>query len=281
MLLNKIFIVIVLYKTRLEESKTIQSLESVLKETVNLLVYDNSPIRQYACTNFMLNKFNVHYYHDQTNSGLSTAYNLAINLAKEFNIPWLLLLDQDTTFTKNYIEEILSLEIGKMPENIVAIIPKTISSSNEMLISPCKMLLGGIWKPIKNIQSGILNTKVSAINSGSILKIVYIDSINGFSLKYTLDMLDHWYYRRIFEDNKAVYLMHSCIYQDLSVFGNFEENVSLARYQQMLNSEMVYIKEDGLLSLIVFKIRLVFRFLKQLKYKNRGYLKCTVNYLFK
>jgi len=280
MILSNIYIVVVLYNKRLEESKTIQSLGDILEDHMNLMVYDNSPIRQYECTNFTLNKFKVHYYHDQTNSGLSKAYNLAINLANELNFSWLLLLDQDTTFTRNYIEEILSLDIIKMPENVVAIIPKIVSSSNGMMISPAKMLLGGITIPIKN-QYGILNNKVSAINSGTILKILYMESINGFSLKYTLDMLDHWYYRKIYEDKKVVYLLHSFIYQDLSVSGNFEENVSPARYKQMLKSELLYIKGDGLLSLSIFKLRLIFRIIKQLGFKRKCYCRLTIKYLFR
>ena len=50
--LKDIFFVIVLYKSSLEDSKTINSLESIIGDGFNLYVYDNSPERQYENDNF-------------------------------------------------------------------------------------------------------------------------------------------------------------------------------------------------------------------------------------
>lgn len=277
--LKEIFLVVVLYKTSLENSKTINSLENVIGEKVNLFVFDNSPIRQYESDDFDFKSFKVRYHHDSTNPGLSVAYNYALDLASNINYSWLLLLDQDTTFTKQYIQEIKRLDINNISNAVVAIIPRVISVVGERIIAPTKMLLGGICRPIK-LLGGVITTPISGINSGTFLRISYINSINGFSEKYTLDMLDHWYFRKLFRDGKSVYLMESEIYQDLSVFGNFEENVSFNRYRQMLNAEAFFIKEEGLLSLLIYKLRLFLRVLKQLRYKNCKYYKFTLKMIF-
>lgn len=279
MILKEIFLVVVLYKTSLENSKTINSLENVIGEKVNLFVFDNSPIRQYESDDFDFKSFKVRYHHDSTNPGLSVAYNYALDLASNINYPWLLLLDQDTTFTKQYIQEIKRLDINKISNAVVAIIPRVISVVGERIIAPTIMLLGGICRPIM-LSSGVVTTPISGINSGTLLRISYMNSINGFSEKYTLDMLDHWYFRKLFRDGKSVYLMESEIYQDLSVFGNFEENVSFNRYRQMLNAEAFFIKEEGLLSLLIYKLRLFLRVLKQLRYKNCKYYKFTLKMIF-
>ena len=76
--LKDIFFVIVLYKSSLEDSKTINSLESIIGDGFNLYVYDNSPERQYENDNFEFKNFKIKYYHDGTNPGLSTAYNCAL-----------------------------------------------------------------------------------------------------------------------------------------------------------------------------------------------------------
>lgn len=277
--LKEIFLVVVLYKTSLENSETIKSLEHVIGEKVNLFVFDNSPIRQYDSDDFDFKSFKVRYHHDATNPGLSVAYNYALDLASNINYSWLLLLDQDTTFTKQYIQEIKRLDINKISNAVVAIIPRVISVVGERIIAPTKMLLGGICRPIM-LSSGVVTTPISGINSGTLLRISYMNSINGFSVKYTLDMLDHWYFRKIFRDGKSVYLMESIIYQDLSVFGNFEKNVPFNRYRQMLNAEAFFIKEEGLLNLLIFKLRLFLRVLKQFRFKNCEYYKFTLKMIF-
>ncbi|MDA6068802.1 glycosyltransferase [Flavobacterium sp. AC] len=278
-MLDKLFIVLVLYKTSLEESKTIRSLCEVLDYPIDLLVYDNSPTRQYQEEYFQYDKFKVHYRHDKLNLGLSTAYNFALEFAMLANKPWLLLLDQDTTFTREYILQLSGLEIEKLSENVVAIIPKVISLEHNQMISPSKMLIGGICRPI-NVSAGILDKPISGINSGSILSVSYLKSMEGFDLKYSLDMLDHWYFRKIYRDAKNVTLLNSTIYQDLSILGDFEANVSFERYKQMLTAEMHFISEDGFLSKFVFKVRLLVRVIKQMRYKDSRYYKVTIKQIF-
>ena len=278
--LKDIFFVIVLYKSSLEDSKTINSLESIIGDGFNLYVYDNSPERQYENDNFEFKNFKIKYYHDGTNPGLSTAYNCALEECGKSNKKWVLLLDQDTTFTKEYIEEIESLDFDEIPTTVVAIVPRVVSLLDQRIIAPVKMFLGGICRPVE-IVGGVVNTPISGINSGTLLSVLYMNSINGFSNRYSLDMLDHWYFRKLFNDRKSVYIMDSRIYQELSVFGNFEENISFSRYKQMLNAEVFFIKEEGLLSLFVFKLRLIVRALKQLKYKDSNYLKFTLRHILK
>ena len=275
---NEIFLVVVLYKTSLEDSKTINSLASNLEEEVNLFVFDNSPTRQYESDNFNYKNFKIKYYHDFTNPGLSTAYNYALDLATKSEFSWLLLLDQDTTFTKSFIQDIEGLEIETFPSSIVAILPKVISESNGQMISPTKMYPGGVCRPV-NVEPGQVIAAISGINSGTMLRVSYMNSINGFSEKYTLDMLDHWYFRKIFDDKKSVYVLPSHIIQDLSVFGNFEENVSFARYKEMLKLELLFIEDEGVISQFIFKVRLICRILKQLKFKNKDYYKFTMSQL--
>lgn len=275
-----LFFIIVLYKNNLENSRTIKTLEISLNKNINLFVYDNSPERQYQEEEFVYSKFNIRYFHDPLNSGLSKAYNHALELAVNNKSSWLLLLDQDTYFTKEYIDSIETLEIDKLGDKIVAIIPRVDSLTNNQKISPAKILLGGICRPFE-CQKGIVKSKISGINSGTILKVDYLKSINGFNTNYTLDMLDHWYFKKIFNDKEDVFLLDAVINQDLSVLENFEDAVSIQRYKQMLNAEYLFMKEESFISLVVFRLRLISRVLKQRKFINKEYYKFTLKTLFR
>jgi glycosyltransferase involved in cell wall biosynthesis len=276
---KEIYIVIVLYKTNLKDSKTIETLKNIPADNINLMVFDNSPVKQHDLPNFKYDKFNIHYFSDCSNPGLSHAYNLALSNASNKNYRWLLLLDQDTTITVEYINEIISLETDKISKNIVSIMPKVISSLNHKLIAPAKMSMGGICRPVL-LKSGVVYKGISGINSGTLLSVSFMKTINGFSSSYSLDMLDHWYFREIKRNDKEIYLLHSNIKQELSIFGNFEENLSISRYCQLLNAENQFVKEDGFTSLLLFKIRLFIRVLKQLSYKNNKYSTITFNGIF-
>lgn len=276
---DQFYIVLVLYKMSLTKSKTIQSLGQFVSKNTPLLVFDNSPTRQYKETTFQHDNFKIHYVYDESNPGLSKAYNFALQKAIESGFTWMLLLDQDTHFTADYYNEVESLLQKPIPRYVAAIMPRVQSHEGDSLISPTKMHSGAICRPVK-VASGISKLAVSGINSGTLLRVNFINSIGGFSEKYSLDMLDHWYFRMIYKTGHAVYIMNSCIYQELSVLGNYEATISLSRYQHMLQAESLFVKEEGILSLLIFKCRLLFRILKQLRFKNSGYWQASLHQIF-
>lgn len=275
---NKIFLVIVLYKTRLEDCRTIKSLTLHLKYNIDIFVFDNSPVPH--CNNKFFNygMLNISYHSDPSNPGLAVAYNKALTYASLHDKEWLLVLDQDTFITQEYFEEINSFDFESINKQVVAVIPKVFSMGNK-LISPSKMFFGGICRPL-NINNGLIKSNITGINSGTILRVNYLKSINGFCLHFPLDMLDHWYFRKIFNDGKFIFLIKSLIYQNLSVSNNFERNVSIDRYKIMLNSEYLFLSEQGNFALLIFRLRLFLRVMNQIKFDNKSYYKFSLNRLF-
>jgi GT2 family glycosyltransferase len=276
---HNIFIVIVLYKTDLSKSKTIESLSQCLGTDVGLMVYDNSPHRQYAGDSFKFKNFNVRYYHDADNKGLTPAYNLALHLATKYGNHWLLLLDQDTYFSREYCDAVESINSIQFEADVVAIVPNVISIHDGKPISPSKMYCGGLSRPLKR-SSGIISSRISGINSGSILNVAYLNSVGGFSRDYSLDMVDHWYFRQIYRSLKKVYVLDALVMQDLSVLRDFEINLSVERYRQLLKAESRFVSDEGFLGWLVFRIRLVVRVFKQGTFKSLDYIKLTLSSLF-
>jgi len=70
--------IIVLYNTRVTESKTISSLNEALTISntyLDVIVYDNSLNRTADKNNFKYGRLNIRYVHDPSNAGVSKAYN--------------------------------------------------------------------------------------------------------------------------------------------------------------------------------------------------------------
>jgi GT2 family glycosyltransferase len=264
----KITMVVVLYKQRLEESKTFQTLKKTwfrqkehLKD-IELILYDNSLESQ---------EFNpqdyegipVSYHHDPRNLGIVTAYNFAWAHAKSNKSQWLLLLDHDTELTNAYLDEIVNL--SELTDDIAAIVPK-INSENTM-ISP---VYSDTLRPLKEARpvEGIQEKPIMAINSGALIRVSFLNQIGGFNSSFALDYLDHWLFYEIYANGNKVMVLNTTLEHELSVMDY--SRVSLERYKSIIDSEMNFYlnyKKDLYSS---YRTQLGKRFLKQvLTVKNK------------
>ena len=91
-------------------------------------------------------------------------------------------------------------------------------------------------------------------------------------------MLDHWYFREIYRLKKHVFVLDARVHHNLSV-EEFEANMTPVRYSRILNSERAFFREDPLIGRTAYKIRLLFRLVKQMAYSNRNYLRMSFNAL--
>lgn len=266
----KITAIIVLYNTKINESKTLNSIRNISGAysfvDFNFIIYDNSLISQHEEIEF---PFPYMYYHDETNGGLATAYNYALNYCIENNTPWLLLLDQDTELRKEYFLEIeKTLKSVRENADIVSIIPQIICNNNK--ISPVSFNKCGFVKEInKKNSTGIYDIPVTGINSGTLLSVDFINSIGGFNLAFRIDMLDYWYFQQINRMNKKVYVLESQLEHSLSVM-NYAD-VSVERYKNIIKAEHVFFRDYcSRNDFFIFKLRLILRLIKQLiKVENK------------
>lgn len=274
--------VAVLYKCSFEKSNTIVSLNKSL-EKINLrmalLVYDNGPEKQSNKESFEYGNLDIVYKHDPENPGISKAYNEGVEFATGRRADWILLLDQDTIYSSNFFESYIEATAKGIAHDILCIIPKVLSDKDNTLLSPSKFCRGGITRPIKRIIPGIIEKPITSINAGTFISTQFVKSIGGFNNAFPLDMLDHWYFREIKNKNKKVLLLDTYIHHDLSVISFFDK-VSISRYDNILLSEREFFK-DHVVDLIVYKLRLVIRFIKQLLAGEKEYAKLTLKSLIK
>jgi len=225
-----LYIIVVLYKRDLSASATCQSLLNQISTAPRdiIVVYDNSPTSDLGP---IPDAWKVVI--DPDNAGLAKAYNYAISQAKSKDYHWVLLLDQDTDLPSNFLvttHEILALTDPN--SDVVAVVP--IVKCGNRQVSPMLPLLG---REIPFKMRNVIEAKwLTAINSGTCLRVNFIESVGGFCTNFWLDYLDHWLFKMINNKGKSVYVSHVVLEHDLSV-ANMNRGVTAQRYKNVLAAE--------------------------------------------
>lgn len=274
---DSVVIVLVLYNTYLEDCLSYNTFcKSISKCSLNwnLIIYNNSS----EIT--IQSKIATKIINASKNEKISKAYNFALNYALKNKAEWLLLLDQDTEIEDDYFVKLSHYfnSNNEVNNNVVAIIP--FLSDNFKVISPHK---NSFFNCIRTeiTKPGLQFDFITALNSLSMLKVDFINSIGGFSEEFPLDMLDYWYYLKIFKNNKQIYLLDTLIKHNLSIF-DMEKNMSIDRYSTLLKSEKKFINELNIISQFLYKFRLIYRTIKQfILYKNKRFSLITFQHIFK
>ena len=217
--------VIVLYKTKINESKSfICLLKSIeySKVSVDIVIYDNSPDFNLDTDIVLLNN-PIRYIADGSNGGVSKAYNAAFEIAKEKNKGWLLLLDQDTEFPIETINRYFD-GIKKYPEESL-FVPLILSIDNNKIISPCifKFMRGFYAKEIFYGKNSLVGHSV--INCGICISVNAFGSINGYNENIRLDFSDFEFIERFKKVvSKNVIVVELKFYHSLSAIQ--KQNIS-------------------------------------------------------
>jgi len=168
----------VLYKQKLEEAITYKSL--LKKASFPVLVYDNSPTTQK-----IIEKQNFTYFHNPKNPGVSSAYNYAMQWAKEQGSTHLLLLDADSNFPEG-AQEIYQNAIKENRNELI--LPEMLSGGRK--ISPFYFKWGKTWYG-ENIKTGNVKLgNILAINSGMLVPLNLMSQVGGFNPNILLDFSD-------------------------------------------------------------------------------------------
>ena len=247
-----ILAVAVLYKCDFSQSQSVSSWFQILNENpelakhFSLVIYDNSPKPQ---TVTMPADFRTHYVHDPSNGGLATAYNFALARAESEECEWLLLLDQDTTLTRDFLFELQeTANTLHTSPTVAAIIPKLLV--NGSVLSPATPFIEQVRRqfmatkqPIGREVVGVLQQRVCPYNSGSTLRVSALRSVGGFPAEFWLDYLDHAVFDALFMSGYRVYVMlatlvHESSYADIG-------SMPIWRLRNVLMAQTLYVKRSG------------------------------------
>jgi hypothetical protein len=223
-------VIVVLYNCAINTSSTCRSLlqQIVVEPNDTFIIYDNSPSSNLGPT-----PKGWEVVIDPTNGGLFTAYSYAVSKARSKGCRWVLLLDQDTDLPANFLDTVHEdLALMQAETDVVAIVP--IVKAGNRQVSPMLPRLG---REIPFDSRSVVEASwLWAINSGTCLRVDFIDSIGGFSNAFWLDFLDHWLFKMINNRRKRVYVGRLVLQHDLSV-SNMNIGVTVNRYKNVLTAE--------------------------------------------
>ncbi|MGD0445690.1 MAG: glycosyltransferase [Edaphobacter sp.] len=278
----KLQAVVVLYKQKIAESKSIRSLFDRIQSRnldIDLLIYDNSPSPQ-SCEHAITTLISVIYTHDPTNGGLVPAYNQGLVLAKESGTDWLLLLDQDTILTDRYFETLHgAIREHGADARIAAYAPHIIVRGK--CVAPSWFFLG-VHRHVKISWHGIATKPVIGINSATVVRVSYVGSIGGFDERFPLNFTDYWLYREIYRSGKMVIVLDCGLDHELSA-ANRDTFRPVPLYRDVLYHEgLFYRSSQSRIVVIVFWSRLMLRVLKHyVVFKDKGYSRTTFSYIWR
>ncbi len=273
--------VIVLYKTIPQNSPTLRSLREIagthpdLVHSLSVLVYDNSPQSQNLTPEGISDPFTASlvYKHDPSNGGLAKAYGQALDLASRSELPWLLLLDQDTTLTADFLSVLLEAIQANPQPQVCAIVPKLIRDG--MALSPLVLKHGQEL----SVATGIAPGPLTVLNSAACVRVSALMRIGGFPQEYPLDYLDHVVFHRLQRGGDRVQVLPISIEHQLSVRGpkGGPVELSLDRYKRMLAAEWGYVRETKPKGgSPVQRVRLILRALEQRKLPDKAFARQTL-----
>ena len=251
--------VVVLYKMTFDQSRALTSLrkaiseDTVLAKTIDLMVCDNTPYHQVSPAGFT-----SHFYRDTTNPGLAHWYNLALENAAKSGIRWILLLDQDTEVTAEYITEAIA-QSEAIEENIeiVAMFPKLMQ--NGIVCSPLTPPTYRHPRPFDKNFTGVATSRLHVFNSGSILRVSALKNAGGFPEDFPLDYLDHATFAALQSSGGKLFVLRSTLEHELSSSDvGRTDAAAIARHRSTLLAERKFYKLNGsLLDRFYRRIRLV------------------------
>jgi GT2 family glycosyltransferase len=249
---SSILAVVALYNCQLCDSQAVSYLLRILNEDVvlakhfSVILYDNSPQPQKPAIEA---SFPVQYFHDPSNGGLASAYNFALARAESEGREWLLLFDQDTSPTHDFLSELLqSATTLYARQEVGAIVPKLLVRGK--IFSPEQNFLHQLRR--QHLRSnhmmtretlGLQQRQLNAYNSGAMIRVSALRAIGGFAREFWLDYLDHAVFSRLFTHGYRMFVMHAELEHQYSL--SDLESIPLWRLENILLAQTLFVRQTG------------------------------------
>jgi len=238
-----ILFILVIYKRRLNESDSFISLINSLKNThlnIDIFVYDNSPSAMILQEELSGGNWKIHYVHDDTNPGVSKAYNEGFKLGKKLNKKWLLLLDQDTKLPDDAMIKYCK---AVQDNNEYSLFAPILVSTNGIIYSPCNYFFKRGF-PMKSIEIGLVNARrKSLLNSGLLISRDIFEKVGGYNEKLKLDFSDFEFLDRYRKISDQFFIINTECIHELS--SNEEDmHLSITNFTRYCKGLKIYIVAD-------------------------------------
>jgi len=264
--------VVVLYQVAPPDSAALAGLLNALAQdsaagnAIRVLVYDNSPQRQawQAPENVQ-----AIYVHDRANGGLLAGYQRALVEARQNGAPWLLLLDDDTQVTPEFVQTQLQMsgELAAQPD-IAAVVPRL--RSGGVVRSPHGPV-GWRQSALPLDRDGPAPVGATAFNSGAMLRRSAIEAVGGFPESYPLDFLDHAMFARLTNAGYRLWTLPITLDHVMS-WDDPAKAIGIDRFGRVLEAEQRFHREyGGRPGILAFRLRCARRAWQYRRWQNPHY----------
>jgi GT2 family glycosyltransferase len=273
----RVLAVMVLYRMQPAESKTLAGLaqafaaDAALAQEIEVLVWDNSPTAAdesslpLGCT----------YRHAPANTGVSGAYNAAAAMAAEHDCAWLLLLDQDTSVTREFLRGMLrhAAQVAS-DEQVAAIVPFLYAGS--FCLSP-RLWHFGRHAPLgRPVSSHTERREMFAANSGTLMRVRALQAIGGYSSRFWLDYSDIDVFHRLHAQGFAVRIAGDLALEHEVALLDYDARMTPARYATYLAAEGDFLDlYRGRAERLAHLLRLAFRAVRQRRFADKTFSRMT------
>ena len=254
----KIMAVLVIYERDLSQVRAWPWLVAELKDTgqggaklEHVLVYDNS--RSGAAESAATIQ-DCSYLHDCDNGGTAAAYERAVALAVDKNIHWLLLLDQDTEPSQDFLEVAAAALTGgfEMP---AALVPWVVDK--QTVVSPARVTLLGSVRPLRYGSSWEHIHGLTAVASGSLIQVAAMRQIVPFPRELWLDYVDHWIFAQLNLRGARIAVLDVVLRHSLAI--RTPAQLSRRRLNSILDGELYFHETLGPPARLIYPLRLLAR----------------------
>ena len=236
----KVMTVIVLYRIAPHDSPAFRSVMAAREAfgragEVNVLLWDNSPS---AGAGEGLPR-GVAYFGDESNSGLATAYNRALEWAELHGAEWLLTLDQDTAVRADFfVKMAAAARASARYAGIAAIVPQI--AAGERQLAPNRFQFGAIPRWYRKGYVGVPAEPVFAFNSGAMLRVDALKQVGGYDPRFWLDNSDAMIFSKLHEHGKRVYIAGEIQVEHEFSMKDMQKRMSANRYYNALFAETAF-----------------------------------------
>jgi hypothetical protein len=255
---QRLFAVLVIYERGLSEVQAWPWLRDALTSRrdcelslARLLIYDNSPQARIEVAALPPG---IDYVHDPDNGGTAAAYSKACAMAIAAEIPWLLLLDHDTSLPEDYLEAAEAARLTAGPA-VRALVPRAMHG--DRMISPARVTAFGRLRPIALHERLPADAVLTAIASGSLIYAQTLYECLPLPRGLWLDYVDHWFFVQLHRNGHAVKVMNAVLQHDLSI--EAVDTLSSRRLTGILDGEAIFLSGLGWRARALYPLRLFAR----------------------
>jgi hypothetical protein len=190
------------------------------------MIFDNTPGKE--AENKALGH-DIDYCSSGRNLGLPAAYNTAIRRGLLRGAEYIMLVDQDSSVTYEFLEAVAQALEKAMPGQ-VAWVPRILA--NDRVISPYRLNALGI--PKFGYDPSRPTVAYFAINSYSVISLGFLAQLGGFETYYWLDALDSWFYSYVAKAARTVGIIDATVTHKLSLLDGRVPTwrlINIARYE--------------------------------------------------